>query len=223
MKRHDRFLTWIAANAMGMALGFLTFLEVLNFLAFGFDFSLHWSEEALEGLENPEPLLRLGLGIGLPLAGALLAACQAWVLRGYLPRLWPWILCGPAGFLVPILVIWPLREIWGHIPGPVEPFAVVGGGMLGAGILQWLLLRRRGVDATRWLVLSMVGLPLGMVVFMGVVGAARLVVGAWPPWPLVIFLIGAFIGGTAGAVSGNVLLRRLSSQTEPTASGSPRD
>jgi len=30
------------------------------------------------------------------------------------------------GFAVPALVIWPLTAIWGDIPGPVEPFTIVG-------------------------------------------------------------------------------------------------
>lgn len=213
MKRNSPLLQWIAANAMGMAIGFLVFLEVLFFIAFGFDFSLHWSDKAVDGLEHADQKLRLGLVIGLPLAGALLCASQAFVLRGFLPELWRWVLCGPIGFIVPILVVWPLVEIWGDIPGPVEPFTIVGGGMLGTGLLQWRLLRRHGLVATRWLVLWIVGLPLGMVVFMAVVGAARLVIGVWPSWPLEIFLIGAFIGGTSAALSGSTLLRRLANKT----------
>jgi hypothetical protein len=218
MTNRASLLPWTLANALGMALGFLTFIQTLNFIGFGFEFESHWSEAAIEAWAaahpaNAERVFRLGLMLGLPLAGTIFTACQAWVLRGDLRRPWLWVSCGAAGFLVPILVIWPLTAIWGDIPGPVEPFTIVGGGLLGVAILQWLLLRRRGVYVTRWLVLWIVGLPLGMVVFVVVVGAAKLLIGAWPPWPLEIALYGVFIGGSAAAVSGRALLARIESRS----------
>ena len=221
-------LPWILANALGMALGFLAFMQTLNFMSFGLDFEKHWSDAAIEAWaaahpENAERVFLLGLVLGLPLGGTIFASFQAWVLRGSLRRPWLWVSCGAAGFLVPILVIWPLRAIWGDIPGPVEPFTVAGGGMLGVGILQWWLLRRQGVDARRWLALWIVGLPLGMVVFVIVVGAAKLVVGAWPPWPLEIALYGVFIGGTAAALSGRALLARIESHRPVAELGSVVD
>lgn len=116
-------LGWVAANAVGMALGFLVFLEVLFLLAFGLDSDSHWSTTAVEDLENAGRLLPMGLAIGLPLAGAVLTCCQAVVLGRQLPSVLPWILAGSAGFAVMILLVWPLSHlgIWGHIPGPVEP------------------------------------------------------------------------------------------------------
>lgn len=204
--------TWILANGIGMSLGFLVFIETLMFLGFGLDFASHWSVAAVEGLEGAERLLRIGLVIGLPLAGAVFAASQAWALRGRLSRLWQWVLCGPAGFAAMILVVWPFTAIWGDIPGPVEPFTIVGGGLLMTGVLQWLLLRRRGVDARRWLLLWIAGLPLGMVVTAAVIYGAGEVVG-YPPWPLEIGLVGFLIGGTAAALSGKSLLQKTSPLT----------
>lgn len=200
-------IAWILANALGMSLGFLVFIETLMFLSFGFDFENHWSEAAVRGLEDAERLLRIGLVSGLPLAGAVLAASQAWALRGRLSSRWQWVLCGPAGFAAMILVIWPFTAIWGDIPGPVEPLTIVGGGLLTTGVLQWLLLRRRGIDATRWLTLWIVGLPLGMVVTAAVIYGAGEVVG-YPPWPLEVALIGFFLGGSAAALSGRAMLAR---------------
>ena len=75
-----------------MALGFLAFLYVLFFLGFGFDFDLYWSETAVESIEDPERLLRLGLVIGLPLAGAIFTSFQAVVLRNSSVDLRLWIL-----------------------------------------------------------------------------------------------------------------------------------
>ena len=82
MTDRHMLLRWSLANAVGMALGFLLFLEVLMFLAFGPDVGRHWSTEAVErwAAENraeAERLLRIGLAIGLPLAGAVLAGGQA--------------------------------------------------------------------------------------------------------------------------------------------------
>lgn len=213
-------LRWAFANATGMTLGFLAFIQALMFLAFGLDFGLHWSSEVVDNWtaanpEDAERLLRIGLVVGLPLAGAILASCQAWALRGRLSRLWHWILCGPAGFAVMILVIWPFTAIWGDIPGPVEPLTIVGGGLLATGGFQLLLLRRRGVQATRWLGLWILGLPLGMIVTAVVVIGTGEMVG-YPPWALEVALIGFFVGGTAAAVSGKTLFRAISSGVAPT-------
>lgn len=211
MSQRSLLVRWILANAIGMSLGFLAFVQTLMFLAFGLDFDLHWSTEMAESLDSAEAerLLRIGLVIGLPLAGAIVTGCQAWVLRGLLPRVRNWILAGPLGFAVIILVIWPLTAIWGDLPGPVEPFTIVGGGLLMTGILQWSSLRREGIAPTRWLVLWLAGLPLGMVVFMGSYWLVGLAVSL--SWAVEVALIGFLVGGTAAAVSGSALFRAISS------------
>jgi len=164
--------------------------------------------------EYAERLLRIGIAIGLPLAGAVVAGCQAWALRGHLSRLWQWILCAPAGFAAMILVIWPFTAIWGDIPGPVEPFTIVGGGLLTAGAFQWLLLRRRGVHATRWLVLWILGQPLGMIVFVLAYTLLDSIIAPGEQysisWAGEVALIGFCIGGTAAAISGKPLFRAIS-------------
>ncbi|HUE71355.1 MAG TPA: hypothetical protein VMP01_10765 [Pirellulaceae bacterium] len=211
-------LGWAIANASGMALGFFAFIQTLMFLGFGLDFGQHWSIEAAEsfGAENPEyaeQLLKIGLVVGLPLAGAILTSCQALVVRGLWPQVCTWILAGPLGFAAVILLIWPFTAIWGDIPGPVEPFTVVGGGLLATAIIQWLSLRRQGIAATRWLVLWIAGLPLGMVVFMGIYILIDLVVSV--VWVAEILLIGFCVGGTAAALSGKSLFRAISSRSAP--------
>jgi hypothetical protein len=219
MADRKMLLRWTIANATGMALGFLAFIQILMFLAFGLDFGLHWSSEVVDkwAAENPEDaerLLRIGLVAGLPLAGAVVSSSQAWALRGRLSRLWQWILCGPAGFAVMILVIWPFTAIWGDLPGPVEPFTIVGGGLLVTAILQWWFLRRQGIAAKRWLVLWVAGLPLGIVVFMLAYTVLDAVIfpGAENSiaWAGEVALIGLFIGGTAAAISGKPLFRAIS-------------
>ncbi len=218
MTGKSMLLRWAIANATGMALGFLAFIQTLMFLGFGLDFGQHWSSEAAAslGAENPqdaEQLLRIGLVVGLPLAGAILSSCQAFVLRDLLPHVRTWVLAGPLGFAVVILLIWPFTAIWGDIPGPVEPFTIVGGGLLTTAIIQWLSLRRQGIAATRWLVLWIVGLPLGMVVFMGIYMLIDLVGSV--VWAGEIALIGFCVGATAAALSGKPLFRAISLRPAP--------
>lgn len=214
----ERFLAkWILANGTGMALGFWTFLHLLFAIAFGLDFEKYWSETAVEGIENAEQLLRWGAAIGLPLAGAVFTSIQAPFLRNSSVGLRWWILAGPAGFVVPLLVIWPLTSVWGDIPGPVEPFTIVGGGLVGVAALQWWSLRRNGVTSKRWLFLWCLGLPLGMIAFMlgYILLDAVILPGSESSigWAWEVGLIGFAIGSVAAAVSGKSLLRAISRET----------
>jgi hypothetical protein len=208
---------WILANGTGMALGFWTFLSFLFAISFGLDFEKYWSEVAVEGIENHERLLRWGAAIGLPLAGTVFTSFQAPFLRNSSVDLRAWILAGPLGFVVPLLVIWILTESWGNIPGPVEPFTVVGGGLVGVAVLQWWSLRRKGVTSKRWLILWFLGLPLGMVAFM--LGYTLLDAVILPTsessigWAWEVGLIGFAIGSVAAAVSGKSLLRAIFKET----------
>jgi hypothetical protein len=142
------------------------------------------------------------------------------VMRGLLTNIWTWILAGPIGFIAISLLIWPITAVWGNIPGPVEPFTIVGGGLLMTAFLQWLSLRRRDIAATRWLILWLAGLPLGMVVFMlaytlldaVILPGSEYSIG----WAGEVALIGFFIGGTAGAISGSALFRAICLRGAPT-------
>lgn len=204
MTNRKALATWILLNGIGMALAFLTFLHVLFALAFGLDFERYWSESAVEGIENAEQIMRLGLVIGLPLAGAVFTSVQATFLRRSNVDLRTWILSGPIGFVLPAILIWPLTTIWGDIPGPVEPFTIVAGGLVGTAVLQWLALRRRGMASKRWLILWCVGLPLGMIAFMLAYLLLDTVLSIG--WAGEVALIGFAIGGCAAAVSGRALL-----------------
>lgn len=214
----NRFLPkWALINGAGMALGFWTYINVLMALAFGLHFEEYWSEAAVAGLENSEHLLRVGSAIGLPLAGVVFTSLQAPLLRKSSVDLRWWILAGPVGFIIPLTVIWLLTAIWGNIPGPVEPFTIVGGGLVGVAALQWWSLRLKGVSSKRWLILWCLGLPLGMVAFM----LAYMVLDALIipdseysiAWAAEVGLIGFAIGGVAAAVSGRSLLNAISPET----------
>lgn len=224
MNAKQPFVPWTFANAIAMSLGFLAFIQTLMFLSFGLNFELHWSSDMAQSFqsENPEAaekLLRVGLAVGLPLAGVILTSCQALVVHRLLPGVGTWILAGPLGFAAVMLLIWPFTAIWGNIPGPVEPFTIVGGGLLMTGVIQWWHLRRLDISATRWLILWLAGLPLGMVVFMLIYTLLDSVVfpesGYSIGWVGEVALIGFFIGGTAAAISGKSLFRAISLKSKP--------
>jgi hypothetical protein len=209
------FLTkWTLASGTGMALGFLAFVNVVFVFAFGLQFDLYWTD-AQKDLDNAEDLLRRALLVGLPLAGGILTSSQALVMRNYAVDLRTWILTGPIGFVVPVLLIWPFTAIWGDIPGPVEPFTVVGGGLLGTAALQWWALHRRGMKSKRWLLLWSAGIPLGAVVFMLIYVLISTVYSIG--WAGEVGLIGFAIGGTAAALSGRSMLRTLSGEAHGVA------
>ena len=107
-------------------------------------------------------------------------------------------------------MIWPLAPLWGRFPGPVEPFTLVGGGLLGVAALQWWPLRRNGtMKSKRWLLLWSAGLPLGMIA-SGVAYFLIVSAGSSTSWFADIAIIGFALGSCAAALSGRELFRELS-------------
>jgi len=198
--------TWVFANTLGFSVGFLAVLQTGFLLQFGLRTELHWTPQALG--QGVSIYARF---VGLLLGGALLGSAQALVLRRYSVRALPWILCTAAGFGLVVGIIWPLWavDLWGHIPGPIEPIIItVGGGTL-AGVLQSLLLRRSAYSISRWLTLWIIGLIVSIVptalVFMLLEGPLNLSLS----WPVQIALNGLLVGGVASLVSGKALLSAL--------------
>ena len=215
MSLRDFLIRWILCSGVGMSLGFMTFMNFLFCLAFGMDFDNYWSAEATESIDNAEQLLRIGLAVGLPLAGAVFATAQTLALRDFSIRYWQWILAGPVGFLVPLLIIWPLTSIWGDIPGPVEPLTIVGGGLMGTAAIQWWTVRKGGKSAFKWLVLWGVGLLLGMLVYVGSYSLSDSVSTLYSTsWATEIGVIGFLVGSLAAATSGHTLYQLLSRETD---------
>lgn len=207
-------IRWILWSGVGMSVGFLTFLNFLFFLAFGLNFENYWSEEATEGIENAEQLLRIGLAVGLPLAGTVFTTTQTFALRSFGIRYWRWILAGPVGFLVPALIIWPITGIWGDIPGPVEPLSIVGGGLVGTAAVQWIMVSNRKKGLFKWLVLWSIGLALGMLVYVASYSLSDSVKILYSTsWATEIGVIGFLAGSLAAAATGHTIFRLLSSRT----------
>jgi hypothetical protein len=197
-------LMWTAVNAIGLAVGFVAFVQTVNLIGYG---SIEWQPEP----PSPTAEMYFALLVAFLVEGAIFGSGQALVLRSLrLPAI-PWILATAAGFGLTVIIDWPLlaAEILGRIPGPVEPIiATVGGGSL-AGIVQYLVLRRQGIHASKWLTLWIVGLfasqvPIALL-FMSLEA-----LGVSLSWPVMVFLSGLMTAGVAALISGNRLLAVIS-------------
>lgn len=198
-------IKWILANAIGFSLAFLAFLQFLMFYAHGLNFELHWDFEAQQNLARSESFIITGISIGLTLLGIILTSAQALIIRKYLPKIWPWILNGALGFAIISLIIWPLRNIWGSIPGPVEPLTITVGGLIFTIIFQWRLLKKNGIKATKPILMyatgTFIGAALLFPLFYIILGDV--------PWALQMCITGLVIGASAGALSSKTLLNAL--------------
>ena len=207
----NRFLLkWTAASALGLGVALVVFVTIQFPIKYGLDFERYWQwqEQAIENSLVSYAAMLLGLLV----AGAILGASQALVLRSHGLRIMPWILATALGFALLVAVFWPLTATGalGVIPGPVEPIllTVVSSGL--AGICQYLALRREGITANRWLVLWLMGLIVGIVLtaafFISLEGGG--IVLGWLPE---VFFGGFWVAGVAALVSGNTLAGVLSS------------
>jgi hypothetical protein len=201
-------LTWTAMNAIGLAVGFVAFVQTVNLIGYG---SIEWRPEP----PTPTALVYFGLLVAFLVEGAIFGLAQALVLRPLRVPAGAWILATAAGFGLTVIIDWPLvaAEILGRIQGPVEPIiATVGGGSL-AGIVQYLVLRRQGIHASKWLALWVVGLVVSLMptalLFMSIEA-----LGVSLSWPVVVFLSGLMVAGVAALISGNRLLAAISAGPE---------
>ena len=202
---------WITANALGLGVGFLGILQTGMLIDFGFDWERHWTW--VEAAKTPEVKEYLSGVLSMLVGGALLGAAQALILRSRSVPSLPWIAAAVIGFgATEVVVDWPLiaLELLGNIPGPVEPIIITVGGSSFAGVLQFLMLRGRGIRAPRWLALWVVGLMVGLVpTALLMVSLETLAITL--SWPLEVFLNGAVIAGVAAWISGGALFSALRS------------
>jgi hypothetical protein len=193
--KNNLTLRWTLANSLGMSLGFLASQQFLMFYDHGLNFEMHWVFGA--DIDMSENAILLGKGIGLAIFGSVFSLGQALILKQYLPKIWAWVLNGALGYIVVVLIMWPLIGIWGSIPGPVEPLTIVLGGTLFMLILQWSYLRKRGIKPARPILWFAAGALLGVVplflLFYFILGDI--------PWALEICIMGLIIGGCAGFLS----------------------
>jgi hypothetical protein len=205
MKKDSLFI-WIAASALGLGVGFVALLQTGMFFEYGFDTDMHWQ------FVPPGQTLSAFAGtlVGLLIMGLSFGSAQALVVHSRLQRVVPWLVATAGGFGLMVVVMWPLQamDVLGRIPGPVEPIlATVGSGIL-AGILQYVVLRRHRVVASKWLALWIVGLLASLVptaiLFISLEG-----LGVTISWPVEVFLTGLMVAGVAAWISGKALFAAL--------------
>jgi hypothetical protein len=212
---------WTAANALGLGVAFVAYLQIGMLARYGLDFERYWQwQEQAVGHSTVD---YAGSFVELLVAGAIFGASQALVLRSHGLRVVPWIVATAVGFVLLAAVLWPLMAngVLGLIPGPVEPILFTVGGCILAGLCQYLVLRRQGVAAFRWLLLWVVGVVGGLALtaafFMSIEG-----LGVSLGWLLDVFFSGFWVAGVAALVSGSTLFSGLlSARAEPAPSATP--
>lgn len=235
---------WTGANALGFCLAFLSFLlggAIVGLLDPGVAARIDPSRlpSDLDPTALPDWLDRatyeamyraylLQHVISLAGFGVIIGTVQALTLRPTLPRPWPWVLMGIVGF-TGILALETVERhfVIGPHAGPLEPIMIaLGGGGL-AGFFQWLYLRRRAVDATRWLLLWIAGLAAGIVTAALVLTAIGFLLrgpvnallseeaAARAGWVVFFAVYGAVVGAVAGRISAPAILAALKADSGP--------
>jgi hypothetical protein len=161
--------------------------------------------------------------------GGVIGWLQARVLQTPQVHAVKWVILTVLGFdSIFVFELFRPGMVSGGYPGPAEPLliGVVGGGL--AGLFQWLYLRRRNINTTKWLALWIAGLCTGaalsalVLTLLGFLGpfmrgalspSALFVVGQF-----VFYLIyGLTVGATAGLMSGRAMIEALPLASEPSA------
>jgi hypothetical protein len=214
--KSSRLGTWILVNFLAFGVATVATLQAAMFVEYGFDFDKHWA--------FLPPSQSLGAYaarvIGPLLGGLMLGSAQAFVLRPRLGRVASWILATAAAFGVVGLLILPFMavDIWGRIPGPVEPILGTIGSCSVAGVFQHQVLRRHRTISPKWLVLWIVGLLMSLVPTALTFFVLEGLLGLSLPMPVEVFLSGFMVAGVAAMISGKTLLNALAA----TASGESR-
>ena len=130
------WLTWTLATVMGMLIGFLLSIPLVNLL------DLQWARVIV-------PLL----------AGFLIGLCQWAALRNYLIDATDWILAGGTGWAVGyalgLFLINALADtILGGLVGYI-PFGII------VAVVQWPILRSEIPNAWAWILANVIGWTLG--------------------------------------------------------------
>ena len=207
MIRSSRLGAWILTNFLVFGVAMVAILQVAMFVEYGFDFDKHWAF-----LPPDQSVGAYAARVVGPLVGGLiLGSAQAFVLRPSLRQVASWILATAAGFGVVGLMIWPLiaTNIWGQIPGPVEPIVGTVGSCSVAGVFQHLVLRHRRRISSKWLLLWIVGLVASLVPTALTFFLLEGPLGLSLAMPVEVFLSGFWVAGVAAAISGKALFNAL--------------
>ncbi len=212
MTIHKSYFAWIAATSLGLCVGFPAAFLVQRLIK---HHQLSWVGEDFVVHGN----VYLAQFAALLVMGAILGSAQSFVTRSYSVPIMPWIAATAVGFITLLAVIIPLMyiEVWGNIPGPIEPLILTVGGCSLAGVFQYMVLRRNQIRAAKWLGVWVVSLILGIVptavIFMTLEGPLGISIN----WPAQLALSGLLIGGFGALFSGQTFLSALSGETRPVA------
>jgi hypothetical protein len=167
--------------------------------------------------------------VALAAFGSIVGWFQSRLLRRYVSTL-HWVGATAVGFVAILCFEIVERHIVvGPHGGSVEPLMISIGGSTLAGLAQWLVLRRRGVRASRWLAFWLVGVVVGVgVAVAAIIGLETVaqglidrlptgVVAQAVPWGLMLLTLGSVAGAVAGAISARALSSSLATATSNTA------
>lgn len=176
---------WIAANALGWAAGFPTFL-LFTERVFG-----HETHAAALG----------GHVVGLAVFGAVVGICQATALPRTAADTGRWIAAASAGFAAVNVLLAPLYwlKVW-PAPGPVEPLVITLTAALLAAIAQ-AATARIAFSRFRFVALSLagaaVGVAAGAAAMMGLMEGLR----ANLSWEASMAIFGLIVGSVSGGIT----------------------
>lgn len=206
---NNQLLKWIFANAFGLGIGFILFLQIGMTLRYGFNMEKYWKFGQPWDYSLWEYMRRL---ISSFVLGAFVGFVQYSIVKSINAniRLSPWVSVTAIGFcLLTITVDWPLLYMeFGNLPGPLDPIIVTVGGGIFAGVAQYFYLRRKGILAKKWLLLWLTGLVLSLIptaLFFTFIGDHLKL-----SWPMEVFISGFLVAGVAAWISGNAFFSALS-------------
>lgn len=237
--------SWAAVTSVGFGLAFLSFIPGMLVMDLFLPPGLtNMGSSSMPEALDPEALpawldlqtyrswYRMHLGyhvVALAVFGSIVGWVQSRVLRENVPTL-HWVGATALGFVAILCFeIVERHVVVGPHAGPIEPLMISIGGSTIAGLAQWLVLRRRGVLASRWLMFWIVGVVVGVGVavatIIGLETATRGLFDQTPTsvvaqavvWGTMLLLLGLVTGAVAGAISARALSSSLAAATSNTA------
>lgn len=232
---------WAAATSVGFGLAFLSFIPGMlvmdMFLPPGLtNMGSSAMPEALDpdalpawlDLQTYKSWYRMHLGyhvVALAIFGSIVGWLQSRLLREDVPAL-HWVVATAMGFvaILSFEIVEPHIVVGPHA-GSLEPLMISIGGSTFAGLAQWLVLRRRGVRASRWLAFWIVGVVVGVGVAVAAVIGLEIatqglvdrtltgVVAQAVSWSRMLLTFGLVTGAVAGAISARALRSSLAAAT----------
>lgn len=234
--------SWAAATSVGFGLAFLSFIPGMLLMDLILPQGLtNMGSSAMPEALDPDALpgwldlqtyrswYRMHLGyhiVSLAAFGGIVGWVQSRKLSEYVPT-WHWVGATAMGFVgILLFEIVERHVVVGPHAGPIEPLMISIGGSTIAGLGQWLVLRRHGVLATRWLAFWVVGVVVGVGVAVATVIGLQALVALFVPtfmptrvvaqaltWGMMLLTLGLVTGAVAGAISARALSSSFAAAT----------